>query len=129
MKTLIATALMAVAATAYGAKAPVEIEQHDFPLVTSLEPVDSIPALTRLHSWNVVDDDTLILWATPFKPYLVELSFPSPDLRFAWAIGVTSFGSRIHARFDSVRIDGFNYPIREIYELSREQAEAFTERS
>ena len=41
-------------------------------------------------------------------------------------IVVTSFGSRIHARFDSVEIRGFSYPIREIYKLSRDDAKAFT---
>jgi hypothetical protein len=105
------------------------IQEHDFPLLSTLEQVDSIPALTRLHSWSVVDDDTLIVWTSPFEPYLVELFRPSRELKFAWSIGVTSFGSRIHARFDSVEVDGFSYPIREIYKLSRDDAEAWSERS
>src|SRR5690606_5655082 len=92
--------------------------------LTSLVPVESIPAFGRLHSWSVIDDDRLIIWATPFRPYLVELYMPSPDLRFAVSIGVTLFRSRIHARFDSVEVDGFSYPIRRIYELSRNDAEA-----
>jgi len=90
----------------------------------SLVPVESIPAFGRLHSWSVVDDDRLIIWATPFRPYLVELFRPSPELKFAVSIGVTSFGSRIHAKFDSVEIDGFSYPIRRIYEISRDDAKA-----
>jgi hypothetical protein len=92
--------------------------------LTSLVPVDSIPALGRLHSWSVVDDETLIIWAGPSRPYLIELFRPSPELRFALSIGVTSFGSRIHARFDSVEVDGFSYPIRRIYQMSRNEAEA-----
>lgn len=90
----------------------------------SLVPVESIPAFGRLHSWSVVDDDRLIIWATPFRPYLVELFRPSPELKFAVSIGVTSFGSRIHAKFDSVEVDGFSYPIRRIYEMSRDDAKA-----
>ena len=128
MKTLIATLLIAAAASTT-AQAAAEIQERDFPLVTSLEPVASIPAWGRLHSWNVVDNETLIVWATPFRPYLVKLFHPSPELKFAWAIGVTSFGSRIHAKFDSVEVEGFSYPIREIYKLSREEAEAFREQS
>ena len=94
------------------------------PRVVSLVPVDSIPALGRLHSWSVVDNERLIIWAAPSRPYLVELFRPSPELRFALSIGVTSFGSRIHARFDSVEVDGFSYPIRRIYQMSRDEAEA-----
>lgn len=138
MKPLTATLLLSAgtlagattaAAASAAADAAETMEQHDFPALTSLEQVDSIPALTDLHSWTVVDDDTLIVWATPFKPYLVELFRPSPDLKFAWSIGVTSFGSRIHARFDSVEVDGFSYPIREIYEMSRDEAKAWSRRS
>ena len=132
MRPLIAMTLLAVG---FGATASVpshaveerEIEERDLPLVTSLEQVDSIPALGRLHSWNVIDDDTLIVWASPSKPYLVELFRPSRELKFAWAIGVTSFGSRIHAKFDSVEVEGFSYPIREIYKLSRDDAKAWSE--
>jgi hypothetical protein len=94
------------------------------PRLTSLKPVDSIPAIGRLHSWSVVDNDRLIIWATPSRPYLVELFRPSPELRFAVSIGVTSFGSRIHAKFDSVEVDGFSYPIRRIYEMSRDEAKS-----
>ena len=71
------------------------------------EQVDSIPMLTRPHSWQVIDSDTVVIWATPFQPYLVELSFSSPDLRFSQVIGITQAGSRIYAKFDAVNIGGF----------------------
>lgn len=128
MKSLIAVSLLALA-TGAGATAVDPVQQDGIPLLSSLEPVDSIPAMTRLHSWSVVDDDTLVVWTTPFRPYLVELFRPSRELKFAWSIGITSFGSRIHAKFDSVEVDGFSYPIREIYKLSRDDAKAFTEAS
>ena len=86
------------------------------------ERVDSFSMLSRPYSWTMVDDDTVIVWATEFKPYLLELAFPSPDLRWAHAIGVTSIGSRVYAKFDAVRVGGFRYPIDAIYELSREEA-------
>ena len=54
--------------------------------VPAYEEVDSIPMLRRPHSWSVIDDDTVIVWATPFDPYLVELAFRSPELKFAQAI-------------------------------------------
>jgi len=132
LAALLASAAFAAgapAASAAGADPAAEIDIGAEPArgdarLTSLVPVDSIPALGRLHSWSVIDDDRLIIWATPSRPYLVELLMPSPDLRFAISIGVTSFGSRIHARFDSVEVDGFRYPIRRIYALSREDAES-----
>ena len=86
------------------------------------EPVESIPMLRRPHSWQVVDDDTVVVWATPFDPYLVELAFKSHDLRFAHVIGITQFGSRVYAKFDAVKVDGFRYPIDSIYKMTREEA-------
>jgi hypothetical protein len=88
----------------------------------AFEQVDSIPMLTRPHSWQVIDDDTVIVWATAFDPYLVELAFKSHDLKFAQAIGITQFGSRIYARFDAVKVGGFRYPIDSIYKMTREEA-------
>lgn len=89
------------------------------------EEVDSFSILTRPWSFSVVDRDTVIVWATPSRPYLLELAFPAHDLPFALAIGVTSVGSRVYARFDAVKVAGIRYPIRNIYELSREEARSF----
>lgn len=86
------------------------------------EEVDSIPMLTRPHSWQVVDDETVVVWATPFDPYLVKLRFKSYDLKFAQVIGITQFGSRVYAKFDAVKVGGFRYPIDSIYKMSREEA-------
>ena len=86
------------------------------------EAVDSIPMLTRPWSWHAVDDDTVIVWTNPFQPYLVELSFPSYDLKWVEHIGLTSVGSRVYAKFDSVQVRGFRYPIASIFKMSREEA-------
>jgi hypothetical protein len=86
------------------------------------EQVDSIPMLTRPHSWQVIDEDTVVVWATPFNPYLVELAFKSHDLKFAHVIGLTQFGSRVYAKFDAVKVGGFRYPIDSIYKMTREEA-------
>jgi hypothetical protein len=86
------------------------------------EPVRSIWAPTGIHSFSVIDRDTLILWRTPFEPYLVELKMQSHDLPFAEAIAVESATSSIDARFDSVRVAGLRYPIDAIYKLSRDEA-------
>lgn len=88
----------------------------------AFEQVDSIPMLTRPHSWQVIDDDTVIVWATAFDPYLVELAFKSHDLKFAQVIGITQFGSRVYAKFDAVKVGGFRYPIDSIYKMTRGEA-------
>lgn len=132
MKRFITAAALAALTFAAGgaasadeaAKAPeaVNADAAGRPSTAGLEAVESIPALRHLDSWSVIDDRNLIVWATPFDPYLVELWAPSPDLKWARTIGVTSFGSRIYAKFDSVKVGGFSYPIRGIYRLSRADA-------
>jgi hypothetical protein len=89
-----------------------------------LEPVDHIPALSRFHGWSAIDDDTLVVWATHSRPYLIELAVPSYELRFADAIAVSEFAGRVHSRFDSVYVRGQRYPIDAIYRLSREDAKS-----
>jgi len=91
-------------------------------LTPAFEQVESIPMLTRPHSWNVIDEDTVVVWATPFDPYLVELAFKSHDLKFAHVIGITQFGSRVYAKFDAVKVGGFRYPIDSIYKMTRGEA-------
>ena len=92
------------------------------PQARVFEQVDSIPMLTRPHSWQVIDDDSVVVWATPFDPYLVELAYKSPDLKWAEVIGITQFGSRVYAKFDAVKVGGFRYPIDSIYKMTREEA-------
>jgi hypothetical protein len=91
--------------------------------------VDSFTLLTRPYSWQAIDNDTIIVWTTPWQPYLVELAYPSHDLPFVQTIGVTSFGSRVYARFDAVRVAGFRYPIDSIYKMTREEARELTRKS
>ena len=76
----------------------------------------------RMDGWRAISRDTLIIWATPFRPYLVKLSRPSFDLRFEQTIGVTSTGGAVYAKFDSVIVDGIRYQIRAIYKLDPKTA-------
>ena len=113
----LAASLTAGSAASFAAAArQVDAETQAF------EQVDSIPMLTRPHSWQVIDDDTVVVWATPFDPYLVELAFKSHDLKFAHVIGITQVGSRVYAKFDAVRVGGFRYPIDSIYKMTRTEA-------
>lgn len=93
------------------------------------QPVDSFPVLSRLHDWQALDDRTVIVWATPWQPYLVTLAYPSHDLPFVQTIGITSLGDRVYARFDSLRVAGFRYPIDNIYKMTKEEARALVRQS
>jgi len=94
-----------------------------------LDRVDAISLLGGLYSWADIDSDTIIIWSTPFRPYLVDLSRKSRDLRFATSIAVTSTVGRVYEKFDSVIVDGIRYPIEAIYRLDRETAKNLTRHS
>ena len=126
VRTLAAMALAAGLTAGAGASFASAAVQAGNAAVPAYEEVDSIPMLRRPHSWSVIDDDTVVVWATPFDPYLVELAFRSPDLRFAEVIGITQFGSRVYAKFDAVKVGGFRYPIENIYKMTREEARNLT---
>ena len=89
------------------------------------EPVESFHFFGRLDSWRAVDRDTLIVWTTAFRPYLIELGRPSPRLRFAHVIGVSSTVGRVHSRLDEIYVDGFPYRIKSIYRLTPAQARSW----
>jgi hypothetical protein len=110
---------MSGASFARGANPPVTVQANAAP---AFEQVESIPMLTRPHSWQVIDEDTVVVWATAFDPYLLELAFKSHDLKFTQVIGLTQFGSRVYAKFDAVKVGGFRYPIDSIYKMTREEA-------
>lgn len=117
---------LTIGAGASSASVAVQAGNTAIPTAPAYEEVDSIPMLRRPYSWSVIDEDTVVVWATPFDPYLVELAFKSPDLKFAHAIGITQFGSRIYAKFDAVKVGGFRYPIDSIYKMTREEARNLT---
>jgi hypothetical protein len=118
-----------VLALGLGSVAYAATETRDVREIPPFEQVKSISAFGGLHDFDVLDDRTLILWTTRSQPYLVELMFPSHDLRFAHAIAVESSTNRIHAKFDSVRVAGFRYPIDGIYKLTRDEAKQLKQAS
>ena len=121
MRYLTLTALLALSASGLGWTATASASADS----AAYEQVDHFNHFGRLDSWRAIDNDTLIVWATPFRAYLIELTRGSPDLRFAQAIGLTSTTGTTYAKFDSVRVRGWDYPIRAIYRLDREQARAY----
>jgi hypothetical protein len=92
------------------------------------EQVDSFVMWNHPYSWSPIDDQTVVLWPTPFEAYLVRIAYPSHDMKFVQGIGVTHFTSRVYAKFDALQIRGFRYPIDSIYKLTREEARNLTSR-
>ena len=89
------------------------------------EPVDSFKFFGRLDSWRAVDRDTLIVWTTAFRPYLIELGRPNPGLRFAHIIGISSTVGTVRSRLDEIYVDGLPYRIKSIHRLSPAQARSW----
>ncbi len=87
------------------------------------EPVKRIYA-PKIDSWAVVDNQRLVLYATPFRPYLVTLKRPVRNLRWEYKIGLNNRSSYIDAKFDRIYVDGFPYAIERIEKLERETARA-----
>jgi hypothetical protein len=119
MRRLLISTVLAIGLGNAAQAAPATKDVREIP---PYEPVRSVWAPTGFHSFSVIDADTLIVWKSPFEPYLFELKMRAPDLRFTHAIAVDSATSSIYARFDSVRIRGLRYPIDAIYKLSRDEA-------
>lgn len=89
-----------------------------------LEPIKSIRAFD-FDSWSSLGDKYLIIRSTPFRPYLIELSYRCHGLDWATALGTKqSLGSSLDAGFDSVFVTEkphIQCQIRKIYPLTREQ--------
>lgn len=92
------------------------------------EQVESFVMWNHPYSWSPIDDQTVVLWPTPFEAYLVRIAYPSHDMRYVQHIGVTQTTSRVYAKFDALQIRGFRYPIDSIYKLTREEARNLTSR-
>lgn len=89
-----------------------------------LESVERITTF-RFYSWSELTDYHLIISTSISKPYLIELKARCNDLRFAQSIKVNQSGASLHAKFDSVRAVGSNFPdcfIQSIYPLTKDQA-------
>ena len=104
----------------------VNTEIPETELYEAPEQIDSFHFFGRFDSWRAVDRDTLIVWTTAFKPYLIELRRPSPELRFAHVIAISSTVGMVHSRLDNVYVDGWPYRIKAIYRLTAEQARNWT---
>lgn len=74
------------------------------------EPVNGFQYYGRFSSWTPLGDSAVAIWVGPARAWLLDLYGPCNDLDFAHAISLTSSGSRVNARFDSVKVIGRGLP-------------------
>lgn len=83
-----------------------------------------------INSWQAIDQKSLIIRTSPSKAYLLILNRRLPDLRFGQAIRLSSTGSTVHAKFDTVGTLGRRYrsipaSIAKIYKLNGKEERRF----
>jgi hypothetical protein len=87
------------------------LEQHlDF----AGESVESFSYLGRIDGWRAFGDDTVAIYTGVNDAYLLTVAEPCRELELARNIGLTSTGSTVSARFDSVLVDGQRCQILQI---------------
>ena len=88
---------------------------------------DNLESIKRFHywamdGWTAIDQRSLIVQTSPSTAYLVILDRRVPDLRFSETIAISSTGSFVYAKIDTVLARnryGINIPanIVKIYRL------------
>lgn len=104
---LIAVCLALALAACASAAQRMQMEREELAIYHSHagEPVDQVRTF-RLHGWQAVADDTLLLETRLNQWYLVEVFGPCHGLQFAQTIGVRAAMNMLRARFDHIVVDG-----------------------
>ncbi len=88
------------------------------------EPIDSFTWLGRYDGWESIGRYELVVFTGVSDAYLLKVGPPCENLQFAQRIGLTSTGSAVHARFDSVTSGGWRCPIEEIRRIDYKRMRA-----
>ena len=78
------------------------------------EPIDRMSWMGQYYSWEPIGENQLVVFTTPSDAYLLKVSGPCTDLKFVTSIGLTSTGSTVYSRLDSVKVRHWRCPIAEI---------------
>jgi hypothetical protein len=124
LATLIAAALLAACSGGGIPKHEGQEKQRDRYASYAGPPIDSFTWLGRYDGWESIGDNQLVLFTTPFDAYLLTVRPPCNDLNFANAIGLTSTGSTVSARLDSVTVKNMRCPIAEIRKVDYQRMQA-----
>ncbi|WP_165924743.1 DUF6491 family protein [Lysobacter sp. N42] len=96
--------MLAITLLAACAGNPVRRDEQDLALYRQHAgaPVDSFSYLGRFDSWTPLGDESLVLWVSPSRAWLLDVDGPCNELPFAHAVKVSASTGRVHARFDYV---------------------------
>lgn len=91
-------------------------------LVSTGQPVSSIPTADTVQNFTPLDDAHVML-STRTDHYLLTLNRDCFGLRWARHVGVTASDNTIWAGFDALTADGEACPIREIHRVRDPQTD------
>jgi hypothetical protein len=88
------------------------------------EPIDRMSWMGQYYSWEPIGENQLVVFTTPSDAYLLKVSGPCTDLKFVTSIGLTSTGSAVYSRLDSVKVRRWRCPIAEIRKVDYQRMRA-----
>ena len=103
-----------VAACSSGSPRLTEAQQRERYASYAQAPVDSFTWLGRFYDWQTLGDKQLVVFTTPSDAYLLTVQSPCNQLPFAQTVGVTATAGTVHARLDSLTVQGWHCPIAQI---------------
>jgi len=65
-------------------------------------PVESFPYFGRVSSWTPLGPESLAVWTSPSRAWLLEVDGACSDLVFAQGVQLSASTGRVNARFDHV---------------------------
>ena len=87
-------------------------------------PVEKIPFVSSISTWQALDERRLVLSLTEQKSYLVTLTHSCRALPGASHVGVSASNNTVYAGFDYITADGERCAIKHINRLSKAQKQA-----
>jgi hypothetical protein len=87
-------------------------------------PLDRITWLGRFDSWESLGNNQLLIFTTPQDAFLLDVTPPCTDLPFAQHIGLSSTGSTVTVRLDSVIVKKWRCPIAQIRKVDYQRMRA-----
>lgn len=107
-----------------------QLKYDTFLAENDIEPVKKISTF-RYNGWRYLDDEHLLLSASPTRPYLITLAQPCREIKWANALAINYSGSVLMSRFDSVyvpaelgRTPARKCIIEQIHPLDKQQKKA-----
>ena len=88
-----------------------EAQQMDIYQSNAGAPIKSFRHVSTLHSFQPLDDSTLVVWTRPSEGYLLTLLGSCPALEYAHAISLTGLTRLVSAGIDDVLVVGQSTPI------------------